>query len=81
MGSTMSWKTCLVKVMARTAAVVVSFMNAGLGGSIQPSRARNNGWLPNGIIDSNTQNIACNIWVYRRTRVGLMRLGSHNMVS
>ena len=60
MGKTMSWKTCLVKVMALTVAVVVSFMKAGLGGSIQPSRKRKRGWFPNGIIDSSTQKMACN---------------------
>ena len=38
--------------------VVVSFMKAGLGGSIQPSKNRNQGWFPNGIIDSSTQKIA-----------------------
>ena len=59
MGRTMSWKTCLVKVMALTAGVVVNFMKAGLGGSIQPRRKRKRGWFPNGIIDSRTQKIAC----------------------
>ena len=52
------YPTCLVKVMALTVGVVVSFMKAGLGGSIQPSSSRNNGWFPNGIIDSSTQKIA-----------------------
>ena len=51
--------TCLVNVMALTTGVVVSFMKAGFGGNIQPSRARNSGWFPNGIIDSITQKIAC----------------------
>ena len=59
MGRTMSWNTCLVKVMALTAGVVVNFMKAGLGGSIQPRRKRKRGWFPNGIIDSRTQKIAC----------------------
>ena len=62
MGKTMSWKTCLVKVMALTAGVVVNFMKAGLGGSIQPSRKRKRGWFPNGIIDSSTQKMACSGW-------------------
>lgn len=53
-----TWKTCLVNVMARTVGVVVSFMKAGLGGSIQPSSSRNRGWLPKGIMDSSTQKIA-----------------------
>ena len=57
-GKTISWKTCLVKVMARTVGVVVSFMKAGLGGSIQPSSSRNSGWLPKGIMDSSTQKMA-----------------------
>ena len=52
-GKTISWKTCLVKVMARITGVVVNFMKAGLGGSIHPSKARKRGWLPNGIIDYN----------------------------
>ena len=44
--------------MARTVGVVVSFMKAGLGGSIQPSSSRNRGWFPKGIMDSSTQKIA-----------------------
>ena len=44
--------------MARTVGVVVSFMKAGLGGSIQPRKNRNRGWLPNGIMDSRTQKMA-----------------------
>ena len=62
----MSWKTCLVKVMALTAGVVVSFMKAGLGGSIQPRRKRKRGWFPNGIIDSSTQNMACSRHMRRK---------------
>ena len=45
--------------MALTAGVVVSFMKAGFGGSIQPRKKRKRGWFPNGIIDSRTQKIAC----------------------
>ena len=70
MGRTMSWKTCLVKVMARTTGVVVSFMKAGLGGSIQPRRKRKSGWLPNGIIDSSTQKMALS-WRSRYSLSGM----------
>ena len=38
--------------------VVVIFMKAGLGGSIQPRRRRKRGWLPKGIMDSITQKMA-----------------------
>ena len=54
----MSWKTCLVNVIALTTGVVVNFINAGLGGSIQPKKNKNKGLLQNGIIASRTQNIA-----------------------
>ena len=58
MGKTISWNTCFVKVKARTVGVVVNFMNAGFGGSIQPRKNKNIGWFPKGIIDSSTQNMA-----------------------
>ena len=38
--------------------VVVIFMNAGFGGSIQPRKKRKRGWLPKGIMDSITQKMA-----------------------
>ena len=44
--------------MALTAGVVVNFMKAGFGGSIQPRKKRKRGWLPNGIMDSRTQKMA-----------------------
>ena len=45
----------MVKVILRTAGVVENFKNAILGGIIQPSTARNAGWLPPGIMCSTTQ--------------------------
>ena len=57
-GKTMSWKTCFVNVNALTKGVVVNFINAGLGGSIQPRKNKNNGWFPKGIMDSSTQKMA-----------------------
>ena len=54
--------------------VVVIFMNAGFGGSIQPRRRRKRGWLPKGIIDSITQKMA----LLCRSRYSLGTLGDRS---
>ena len=50
--------------------VVVSFMNAGFGGSIQPRKKRKSGWLPKGIMDSMTQKMALSCRS-RYSRIGM----------
>ena len=54
-GRTMSWKTCLVNVISRTAGVVENLINWIRGGMSQPNSARNSGLLPKGIMCLTTQ--------------------------